>query len=70
MAAVGATGAAAKYGLASLLKGGATKKVAQELTQVPLKNIKGMPAWFKPLVNKVIKEGEDVSKKACKRSRP
>ena len=30
MAAVGATGAAAKYGLASLLKGGATKKVAQE----------------------------------------
>ena len=60
MAAVGATGAAAKYGLASLLKGGATKKVAQELTQVPLKNIKGMPAWFKPLVNKIIKEGTEI----------
>ena len=60
MAAVGATGAAAKYGLASLLKGGAKKKVVQELTSVPIKNIKGMPLWFKPLVNKVIKEGEQV----------
>jgi len=60
MAAVGATGAAAKYGLASLLKGGAKKKVVQELTQVPIKNVDGMPAWFKPLVNKVIKEGIEV----------
>ena len=40
-------------------KEGAT--VAKELTQVPIKNIEGMPAWFKPLVNKVIKEGEEVS---------
>ena len=59
MAAVGATGAAAKYGLASLLKGG-KKQIAKELTQVPIKNIEGMPAWFKPLVNKVIKEGEEM----------
>ena len=34
-------------------------KVA-DLTQVPIKNIEGMPAWFKPLVNKVIKEGEEM----------
>ena len=31
------------------------------LTQVPIKDIAGMPAWFKPLVNKVIKEGTEVS---------
>ena len=62
MAALGATGIAAKSGLAGLLKGG-KKQVAKELTQVPIKNIKGMPAWFKPLVNKVIKEGDDVTKK-------
>ena len=34
-------------------------KVA-DVTQVPIKNISGMPAWFKPLVNKVIKEGEQA----------
>jgi hypothetical protein len=52
---------AAKSGLFGLLKGGAKKEVAKELTQVPIKNIEGMPAWFKPLVNKVIKEGKDIS---------
>jgi hypothetical protein len=61
MAALGLTGAAAKYGLPTLFQK-ATPKVAKELTQVPIKNIEGMPAWFKPLVNKVIKEGEDVTK--------
>ena len=35
-------------------------KVA-DLTSVPIKNISGMPGWFKPLVNKVIKEGTEVS---------
>ncbi len=59
MAALGLTGVGAKYGLAGLLKGG-KKQVAKELTEVPIKNIKGMPAWFKPLVNKVIKEGTEV----------
>ena len=59
MAALGLTGVGAKYGLAGLLKGG-KKQVAKELTQVPIKNIKGMPSWFKPLVNKVIKEGTEV----------
>ncbi len=48
---------ALKTGALKLLgKEGAT--VAKELTQVPIKNIKGMPAWIKPLVNNVIKEGE------------
>jgi hypothetical protein len=61
MAALGATGVAAKSGLATLLKGGAKKS----LTSVPIKaGADGMPVWFKPLVNRVIKEGEDVSKKA------
>jgi hypothetical protein len=39
-------------------KEGAT--VAKEVTQVPIKNIEGMPTWFKPLVDKVIKEGTEV----------
>ena len=55
---------AAKSGLFSLLKGGGKKQVVESLTQVPIKaGVDGMPAWFKPLVNKVIKEGEDVTKK-------
>ena len=59
---VGAAGVtAAKSGLLGLLKGGGKKAVVKDLTSVPIKNIEGMPAWFKPLVNKVIKEGEEVS---------
>ena len=61
--AVGAGAAgigAAKSGLFSLLKG--SKPVVKELTQVPIKDISGMPAWFKPLVNQVIKKGDDVTK--------
>ena len=68
MAALGLTGAAAKYGLPTLFKK-ATPKVTKELTQVPIKNIEGMPAWFKPLVNKVIKEGDDVTKKFATKER-
>ena len=37
-----------------------TSKVA-DLTSVPIGSAEGMPAWFKPLVNRVIKEGEEVS---------
>ena len=37
-------------------------KVAN-VASVPIKNIEGMPSWFKPLVNKVIQEGDDVTKK-------
>ena len=50
---------AAKTGLFGLLK--SSKPVTKELNSVPIKNIEGMPAWFKPLVNKVIKEGTEVS---------
>ena len=35
-------------------------KSSKVLTSVPIKDISGMPAWFKPLVNKVIKEGEEI----------
>ena len=38
-------------------------KVA-DLTQVPIENAKGMPSWFKPLVNRVIKEGVETTKLA------
>jgi len=56
-----ATAGAAKTGLFGLLKGGAKKEVIKDLTQVPIKNgADGMPSWFKPLVNRVIKEGEEV----------
>ena len=38
-------------------------KVA-DLTSVPIKSgVDGMPAWFKPLVNRVIQEGDNVTKK-------
>jgi hypothetical protein len=63
---------AAKTGLFGLLKGGGKKgaTVAKELTQVPIKSgVDGMPAWFKPLVNKVIKEGDDVTKKFATQER-
>ena len=36
-----------------------TSKVA-DLTSVPIGSVEGMPAWFKPLVNKVIREGESA----------
>jgi len=69
MAALGATGVAAKSGLVTLFKGGAKKQIAKELTSVPIGNASGMPTWFKPLVNKVIKEGDDVTKKLATKER-
>jgi len=39
------------------------------LTQVPITQIKGMPDWYIPLVNKVIKEGDDVTKKFATKER-
>jgi hypothetical protein len=59
---------AAKSGLFGLLKG-SKSAVVKDLTEVPIKNIEGMPAWFKPLVNKVIKEGDDVSKRFATQER-
>ena len=59
-AGVGAAGVgAAKSGLLGLLKSG--KPITGVVTSVPIKSgVDGMPAWFKPLVNKVIKEGTEV----------
>ena len=38
-------------------------KVA-DVTSVPIKaGVDGMPTWFKPLINRVIREGEDVTKR-------
>ena len=59
---------AAKSGLFSLLKAG-KPAVVETLTSVPIGNVSGMPAWFKPLVNKVIKEGDDVSKRFATQER-
>ena len=59
MMGAGAAGiGAAKTGLFGLLKGGGKKAVIKDLTSVPIGNPPGMPSWFKPLVNKVIKEGK------------
>ena len=63
---------AAKSGLLSIFKGGATKSVVapavHHLNQVKA-GVDGMPLWFKPLVNKVIKEGDDVSKRFATQER-
>jgi len=60
MGGAAATGAAAKTGLFGLLKGGGKKQVVKELTSVPIGNPPGMPEWFKPLVNRIIKEGNKI----------
>jgi hypothetical protein len=52
---------AAKTGLFGLLKGGGKKQIVENLTQVPIENAAGMPSWFKPLVNRVIKEGTETT---------
>jgi hypothetical protein len=63
-----ATVGAAKTGLFGLLKGSKSAAV-KDLTQVPIGNPPGMPRWFKPLVNRVIREGEDVTKKFATKER-
>ena len=60
---------AAKSGILGFLKS-SKPSVIKELTSVPIKaGADGMPAWFKPLVNKVIKEGDDVSKRLATQDR-
>jgi len=61
MGAGAATVGAAKSGLLNIFKGGAKKEVIKDLTQVPIQNAEGMPSWFKPLVNRVIKEGKETT---------
>ena len=69
MGGAAATGAAAKSGLFNIFKRGAQKEVVKELTEVPIKQTSDMPAWFKPLVNRIIKEGADVTKKNAYKDR-
>ena len=65
----GAAGIAAlKSGLLGFGKG-ATKQVAKDLTSVPIGDPPGMPPWFKPLVNRVIKEGDDMTKQFATKER-
>ena len=63
-----ATAGAAKTGLFGLLKGSKSAAV-KDLTQVPIGDPAGMPPWFKPLVNRVIKEGDDVTKQFATKER-
>jgi len=61
MGGVGAGIAGLKSGLLGLGGKQATKQVAKEIvTTAP---VAGKPAWFDALVNKVIREGDDVTKK-------
>ena len=59
MGAAGAGIAALKSGILGVGKGGA-RQVAKEIIKTPA--VKGKPVWFDALVNKVIREGEDVTK--------
>ena len=67
MGGIGAAGVAAKTGILKLLgKEGARQVTKQAITTPP---IAGKPAWFDMLVNKVIAEGEDVTKKFATKER-
>ena len=59
MGALGAGVAAVKTGILGIGKGGA-RQVAKEVITTPA--VKGKPVWFDAVVNKVLKEGEDVTK--------
>ena len=68
MGGAAAGAGAAKTGLFGLLKSG--KPITGVVTSVPIKaGVDGMPVWFKPLVNKVIKEGDDVTKQFATQER-
>jgi hypothetical protein len=68
MGGTAATVGAAKTGLFGLLKSG-KPTIVKDLASVPIGSAEGMPAWFKPLVNKVLKEGDDVTKKFATKER-
>jgi hypothetical protein len=59
--------AAMKAGLVKLLSGPTTKKSIAKGITIPKTG--GMPDWFEPLVNKVIREGEDVTKQFATKER-
>ena len=59
MGAAGAGIAALKTGILGLGKGGA-RQVTKEVITTPA--VKGKPVWFDAVVNRVLREGEDVTK--------
>ena len=67
MGGIGAAGVAAKTGILKLLgKTGAKQATKQAIITPP---VAGKPAWFDMLVNKVIAEGEDVTKQFATKER-
>ena len=61
MGSAGAGIGAAKTGLLKLFGKGAGKQVTKEIIKTP--PVPGKPEWFDNLVNKVVLEGDDVTKK-------
>ena len=51
-----------KTGLLKIIKGSTGKTVIKAGDHI-IANTKGMPDWFIPLVNRIVKEGDDVTKK-------
>jgi hypothetical protein len=67
MGGVAAGIGAVKSGIMNAGKKGVTKKVVKEVIKTP--NAPGKPEWFDALVNKVILEGDDVTKKLAIKDR-
>ena len=67
MAGLGITGAAAKSGLVSLGGKTAGKEAVKQVIKTP--SVVGKPEWFDTLVNKVIREGDDVTKNFATKER-
>ena len=51
---------------AKLMKGKSFLKPAAKTIAKTLPKVQGMPEWFTPLVNKIMKEGTDISPKASR----
>ena len=67
MGAAGAGITALKTGLLGFGKGAAGKKAVEQVVTTP--SIPGKPEWFDALVNKVILEGDDVTKQFATKER-
>ena len=67
MGAAGAGIGASKAGLGSLFKAGKPVTKAAEVITTP--NVAGKPAWFDAVVNRVIREGDDVTKQFAYKER-
>ena len=67
LAALGITGAAAKSGIVSLGGKQTGKQVVKEVIKTP--NVAGKPEWFDKLINKVVLEGDDVTKNFATKER-